>query len=57
MREGSSPQAVAKLHSAGGRGIIGGGDSATAAANAGMEDKARAAAGRGVSQIVVGVSR
>merc|ERR1719352_1077780 len=32
-------KAVAKLHSAGGRGIIGGGDSATAAANAGMEDK------------------
>jgi phosphoglycerate kinase len=31
--------AVAKLHSSGGRGIIGGGDSATAAANAGMEDK------------------
>jgi len=31
--------AVAKLHSKGGRGIIGGGDSATAAANAGMEDK------------------
>jgi phosphoglycerate kinase len=32
-------KAVAKLHSGGGRGIIGGGDSATAAANAGMEDK------------------
>jgi phosphoglycerate kinase len=31
--------AVAKLHASGGRGIIGGGDSATAAANAGMEDK------------------
>jgi len=31
--------AVAKLHKSGGRGIIGGGDSATAAANAGMEDK------------------
>jgi len=31
--------AVAKLHKEGGRGIIGGGDSATAAANAGMEDK------------------
>ena len=29
----------AKLHKSGGRGIIGGGDSATAAANAGMEDK------------------
>jgi phosphoglycerate kinase len=32
-------KAVAKLHASGGRGIIGGGDSATAAANAGMEDK------------------
>merc|ERR1719487_676657 len=32
-------KAVAKLHSKGGRGIIGGGDSATAAANAKMEDK------------------
>jgi len=31
--------AVAKLHASGRRGIIGGGDSATAAANAGMEDK------------------
>jgi phosphoglycerate kinase len=32
-------KAVAKLHASGGRGIIGGGDSATACANAGMEDK------------------
>merc|ERR1719352_1368649 len=32
-------KAVAKLHASGGRGIIGGGDSATAAANAKMEDK------------------
>lgn len=32
-------KAVAKLHSKGGRGIIGGGDSATAAAKAKMEDK------------------
>merc|ERR1719316_833368 len=32
-------KAVARLHANGGRGIIGGGDSATAAANAGMEDK------------------
>mmetsp|Transcript_17835 Transcript_17835/g.46578 ORF Transcript_17835/g.46578 Transcript_17835/m.46578 type:complete len:423 (+) Transcript_17835:32-1300(+) len=31
--------AVAALHAAGGVGMIGGGDSATAAANAGMEDK------------------
>ena len=31
--------AVAALHAAGGRGMIGGGDSATAAANFGMEDK------------------
>jgi phosphoglycerate kinase len=31
--------AVAKLHASGGRGIIGGGDSATACANAKMEDK------------------
>jgi len=31
--------AVAKLHASGGIGMIGGGDSATAAANAGMEDK------------------
>jgi len=31
--------AVAALHAAGGIGMIGGGDSATAAANAGMEDK------------------
>jgi phosphoglycerate kinase len=31
--------AVATLHASGGVGIIGGGDSATAAANAGMEDK------------------
>jgi phosphoglycerate kinase len=30
---------VAKLHASGGIGMIGGGDSATAAANAGMEDK------------------
>eukprot|EP00746_Dinoflagellata_sp_MGD_P166985 gnl/MRDRNA2_/MRDRNA2_97255_c0_seq1.p1 gnl/MRDRNA2_/MRDRNA2_97255_c0~~gnl/MRDRNA2_/MRDRNA2_97255_c0_seq1.p1 ORF type:complete len:541 (-),score=146.14 gnl/MRDRNA2_/MRDRNA2_97255_c0_seq1:27-1562(-) len=32
-------KAVAKLHKSGGRGIIGGGDSATAAAKAKMEDK------------------
>ena len=38
--------AVAKLHKSGGRGIIGGGDSATAAANAGMEDKVSWAANK-----------
>ena len=47
VRTHPSPQAVAKLHAAGGRGIIGGGDSATAAANAGMEDKARSGLGQG----------